>query len=379
MKKLILIICFLSSAGFGIEYSLRIKALGSDFAYLIPDYETDLYQFPNLYNRDNRFLGIVPKDQISIKLTTSRFGLMSQFWGESGISLYPYARTRKYYRLTLNDLWLWDARKLLPSFMNDVWNITNDVYWDKNQYDELDYTQNSIHYLFGIPASDKIGKYFDFYGFVVTGFHSNQFQDNGIKYDKLLLVVSAKFGISYRNSWSENDFISGYLEIGGPVTNTEIDDLGWPFMSWKVPDNSIFLSYFLNTLKSKIGLARAIPIADRSFFAFGIRNHLQYQRMMEQDNLYLLTDIRDIFSLPLAIEYRINAISIRLGADFTCSALKRTSQFHDDYILNNSNLQLGWSTSCGLGWRISPKFNVDFYQSGISLGYGFYICLKYIF
>jgi hypothetical protein len=363
--------------GYGIEYSLRIKALGPDFAYLIPDYETDLYQFPNLYNRDNRFIGIVPKDQFSIKLTTSRFGLLSQFWGESRISLYP--RVFKYYRLTLNDLWLWDARKLLPSFMNDVWNITNDLYWDKAQYNGFDCTQNSIHYLFGIPASDNIGKYFDFYGFVVTGFHSDQFQNNEIKNDRLLLIVSGKLGISYRNSWADNDFISGYLEIGGPVTNTEIDDLGWSFMSEKVPDNSVFLSYFLNTFNSKIGLARAVPITSQSFFAFGIRNQLRYQRMMEQDNFYLLTDIRNISSLPLAIEYQINAISIRLGADFTCSALKRMSQFHDVYILNNSNLQLGWATSCGLGWRISPKFNVDFYQYGISLGYGFNICLKYIF
>jgi len=48
MVKLTVFFFLFVRLSYGIEYSLRIKALGTDFAYLVPDYETDLYQNPQL-------------------------------------------------------------------------------------------------------------------------------------------------------------------------------------------------------------------------------------------------------------------------------------------------------------------------------------------
>ncbi|GAI26330.1 unnamed protein product, partial [marine sediment metagenome] len=51
MNRLLIILLVIICFAHAIEFSQRIQALGTDFAYLIPDYETDLYRNPQLLDR----------------------------------------------------------------------------------------------------------------------------------------------------------------------------------------------------------------------------------------------------------------------------------------------------------------------------------------
>jgi hypothetical protein len=386
MKKILFLACLIFiSTGFGIEYSLRIKALGPDFAYLIPDYETDLYRDPNLYTRDNKFLGITPGVPLTLKLLTSRFGYMGKYDGHYYYyNDIPYYSTRNMV-ISLTDLWMWDARKMLPGLFSDVWNFTDDLYFSR--YEDKTYyfdTTTILQYLFGIPSSASIGKYFKYYDFLTTGIYLNKLDNDyvGRHDDQSLLIFSGKLGLSYRSSYAdnENSFFSAYLEIGGPVTNSEINSLPWTVMSNMLSPNDVQLSYFLRTIISRIAVVKGLPINENGYVAVGFRDQYLYQNFSKADTNICLTGICNSLSAPLAIEYRVNMVTVRLGTIINYNYSKLLREQINSALYSKIEHQLSWSSTCGIGWRLGQKFDLDLYKKGISLYYNdIEMCLKFLF
>jgi len=387
MKKYVFIVCCLFlRMGFGIEYSLRIKALGPDFAYLIPDYETDLYRYTDMYTRDNKFVEVIPGVPFTVKLLTSRFGLMGEYNVNYDFYYSPTNYWEKNYWFTINDLWMWDARKLLPGFLGDVWNVTNDVYWYDDKIIRLpSYSKNhltKLQYILGIPGSGNIGKYFKHYGVAACGLYLNKYNYNDytVYLDQRLLFVSGKAGISYRRFRSDNDFVSAYIEISGPVTNAEVDALPWPVFSYMLSDIDSRISNFLQTLIARTAFVKGIPINEQSFVAFGIRNQYLCQHIDQADTNLTLTGMNNILSFPLAVEYRINAVAIRLGTHINYNISEHQEEQNNSNVRHWIDQELDWTSSCGIGWRLGSKFNFDLYKEGISLqGNDIEICFKFIF
>jgi len=387
MKKVVILVgCIMLTTGFSIEYSLRIKALGPDFAYLIPDYETDLYRDPNLYTRDNKFLAVFPGVPFSLKLLTSRFGLMGRY-----DYIYNYDdETSEYWSkvigLSLRDLWMWDARKLLPSFLGDVWNFTDDLYWYNSRYIDIGAPQNYEHrvneikYIFGIPGSDSWGSSFRYYGYVGLGVYHylDSWSNNVWHQDQTLVFTAGRAGVSYRSAPTENNFASGYIEFGSPTTIEEIDVLPWPVLDYLLEDEDAQMLNFLNTLISRLAFVKGIPVNDQSFVAVGFCDQFLFQRFNEAYTGVKLTGLGNTLSFPLGIEYRINAVAVRMG-----TAVKHiyteTSEEPFLSIQHRIDHKLTYASYCGVGWIPGPNFAIDLYKKGISLDGSMEISLKFLF
>ena len=76
MNKYLVVLLAFASLCFAMQYSLRIQALGTDFAYLIPDYETDLYHNPNLMGEKLNGISYEPglSAPVTMRVLTKRFG-----------------------------------------------------------------------------------------------------------------------------------------------------------------------------------------------------------------------------------------------------------------------------------------------------------------
>jgi hypothetical protein len=155
IAKKSLVFLVLVCLGYTIEYSVRIKALGTDFAYLIPDYETDLYQNPQLLGTQLAGISFEPdlNEPVTARILFKRFGVCGSCWGSySDHQSSAYTTTNKH--LYINDLWMLDLRGKVWKFLaDDVWHWYNDGdYYEWHQvHDSLDYDSvRTIKYLFGV-------------------------------------------------------------------------------------------------------------------------------------------------------------------------------------------------------------------------------------
>jgi hypothetical protein len=194
-----------------------------------------------------------------------------------------------------------------------------------------------------------------------------------------MLLVVAKTGVSFRYCRSENDFISAYIETGSPVSIAEIDSLPWSIMSDMIPNHTTEMPYFLKPMISRIAFVKGIPISNQSFVAVGFREQFKYQRFDEVDTNIILSAVVNTTSLPLAVEYRVNTLAIRLGTDVIYDILDRTGRQDDRKLFRWIDHSITWSSTCGVGWIPSPNFAIDLYKKGISLDGGLEISLKFLF
>jgi hypothetical protein len=371
---------------FGIEPSLRIKALGLDFAFLIPDYETDLYLDPNIYSKENRLAGISYEhdntNPITVRFLTSRFGWIGQYWGNYDYSNDNIRRIIETLSFSARDLWIWDARKLLPSFLGDIWNLSNDLSLNKFNYNSYPYYDSigSIKYILGIPGSNRIGKWFKLYMNLAVGYYRNySIQYHQPRLDQSLLIYSGKAGIGYRYLRQDNDFISGYIEIAGPTTTAEIDALPIP-ITYMLNDNDFDLTYFLNTIITRIALVKAFPLNERSFVAIGFHDQFLSQGLAEADTNITRSDANNTLKMPIALEYKVGQVAIRLGSVVRYSLRFGKIRQNDTILRYDINQNLSWSKSFGIGWQPNLRFSIDLINNGdlsSVLGWGIY--LKYCY
>lgn len=396
MKKIIITIVLFMSVSYGIEYSLRIKALGTDFAYLIPDYETDLYLDPEMLG-EKRLAGFSLQEgslPLTVRLFTRRFGWCGQYWGRytEHEDLFSGSK-KKSYSVTMKDFWMLDLRGKFWKFLtDDVWNIYNDgkytCHYDYRDPLYFDSTR-TIEYLFGISGSWQIGDNFKIITTSRVGvYYIDQiyvYYNDFVSYDKLLFPFSAVFGIHYRKTKTPNDFTSCYLLTGGPTTIADIDNL--PFSIWShVNDGEIQYTFFARTWTIKIGFAKGIGIKDNGMFIFGLRDTFLLQNTIDIEDVTNNRGLRNVLSIPVGFEYSVNSITFRIGThiDYTykgdkiwdywnySDTLRAYEEFNDH--------RLNWGYSFGLQWKVSEDFYVDMYNNNyISSIEKWALYLKYMY
>ena len=140
MKRLLMLILTLCCFAAALDYSHRTRALGTDFASLIPDYETDLYRNPYLLDRGVAGIsfepshiyiyrmyqrGYIPVQQtpLTLRLMTARLGLMGKYWVNYSHGLEPreYGWSSSTYKaFRINDLWMHRVGKAVVNLYNDL-------------------------------------------------------------------------------------------------------------------------------------------------------------------------------------------------------------------------------------------------------------------
>ncbi len=396
MRKVVIAFSILISISYGIEYSLRIKALGTDFAYLIPDYETDLYLDSEILGAQS-LAGFSLEDgpqPLTLRLFTKRFAWCGQYWGRYSEDQDSFSnRYGKSYSIAIKDFWMLDLNGKFWKFLTDeVWNMYNDCnyayihnYWDAWHFD----TTRSIEYLFGVSGSRRIGDYFK----IITNYRMGVYYTDQINvygsdisaFEKLLLPVSGIIGIHYQKATKPNDFTSFYLLTGGPTTTVDIDNL--PFSIWShVDDGEILFTWFARTWIVKAGFAKGINIDDNGMFVIGLRDTFLLQSTFDIEDVTNNRGLRNVLSLPVGFEYNVNNIVLRIGTHIDYAYTEDKIWDYWNYadtlrVYEKHNKQrLNWGYSFGLQWRVSDNFYIDMYNNNcISALDEWAIYLKYRF
>jgi len=356
----------------GIEYSLRIKALGTDFAYLIPDYETDLYQNPQLLGEKLTGVSIESglNEPLTMRFLFKRFGLCGKYWGSY------YSEKDAYYGLTnsthiyINDLWLLDLRGKIWKFLADeVWNWYNDLFYNvyDRYYNSYDYHYDRIvKYLFSANGANRLHRLISLQyrtcGGVLHHYEQHKYYSNEFWYEHRLVLISGKIGVFYRNVDATNHFTSWYVEISGPVSASEIDTLPYSLFS-DLYYSDFRVSYFAKTFIGKIGWAKAIPIDNNCFVAIGFREYFLLQRTDRGDTNIELRGIRNILSLPIAMEHVIGKITLRIGTKLFYTVDNNKEWNSDSTLVYTNEHKLNFDYSFGLSWQPDEHWTIDLYNN----------------
>jgi len=378
MKKVLTVVfaffCLVNASGL----SLRVKALGSDFANLIPDYETDLYRNPQSLSTNIvgiaydpfvvydffRFYApmIVHQAPIALTVTTRGFGMTGKYWMNYSHELEPYENTWESFttqEYRIEDLWMFRVGEVVLNIYNDLdyskinnTNAANSRFIDKN-FEYIVKTQYSHQIKKRLNLDLKLG----------LGFYNNKWEtDFYTIYDQCINIALARLGLYCRNISSVNDFTSWYLDIGSPISNAEIDSLPFSVYSALLDDETAFM-WFAKTLVARLGFAKALPIANRGFLAIGVKNALLFQNTETASEELNLRGIENTLSVPIAAEYIVNTVSLRFGASFSYHFQNLRQAENNSVYTHDIVHGLDYGYSFGLGWQPHKKFAIDIYNN----------------
>jgi len=373
MNKYLVALLTLASLCFAVQYSLRIRSLGTDFAYLIPDYETDLYNDPSLMGEKLNGISYEPglSTPLTMRVLTKRFGWFGNYWAKykdnkSNLSWYPNTTS-----ISANDLWLLDLRGKFWKFLtDDVWNLYNDGSYNETRYfsQPNDYdTTRTMKYLIGATGPHSMGTNFKLISKVCGGFY--EYYRNRSDYgdvDQQLWIYTGRVGIYYRKASTDN-FTSLYLMAGGPVTTEDIDNLPYPVFS-HLSDDEIQQTFFAKTLVTQLGWAKGIAVNDNGFVAIGLRDVLLYQRTNTADTSFTfpnkeLCGLRNTLAFPIALEYQVNNVALRIGTRFYYTFKGDREWNSDSTLVRYNEHNLGFGYTWGISWYLNDNFAIDLYNA----------------
>jgi hypothetical protein len=397
MKTIIMYTLTLACFVHGFEFSHRIRALGTDFANLIPDYETDLYRNPQLlesslaavsyeptlayYYRPYGYYPIYTNyAPLNLALLTGRFGVTGQYWFDYSYDLEPIENSwasSTYQAYRIQDLWLSRIKNL-------VVNIYNDLDYSKIEYLASTNSQTEdrkLEYIIKGQVSMQIRKRLSLDLKLGLGVFQNVTETNEYDtYNKMLTIGLARLGLYGRHISHANDFTSWYLEIGSPLTNTEMDALPYSVYS-RVANNESEFVLFANTVISRFGAAKTVPIGDRGFLAIGFTDAFLMQETEEHGDLGIqfLKGVVNTMSIPAAVEYPVNTISLRFGTKISYT-FKNLREFRWTVDTQNLMHTLTYDFSFGIGWQPVKRLVIDLYNDRYLSNLEYWaIYLKYIF
>lgn len=360
MKQLLIGIMFLVCLVNGLQYSTRIKALGTDFAWLIPDYETDLYQNPQIFNK--KMLGIAydvtSAQPLSIALSSNRIGVHAKYWLEYEYELEPSYfgwQSITDYSLYFQDLWMLRVK-------DEIWNLFNDGIINRYEWQNAqsynNYVIKGLEYFIGSQTSFNIGK-MNINLKIAAGFYERfEQQDLSEIYSQRVGIPSGRIGLFYTSVFQPNRFTSWFVDFGGPITTDEIRSLPYSIYL-DLRDHERELKYFANAFTTRIGWAKALPIADRSFAVIGLRNDFLYQSTRDFSTGNDLQAFTNSFRIPLAIEYLINKVYLRFGTKFFYNYKDLRESTDTGLVNEHISHSLNYSYSFGLGWQPNQYLSID--------------------
>ncbi len=381
MNRLLIILLVIICFAHAIEYSHRIQALGTDFAYLVPDYETDLYRNPQLLTQ--KLAGISydanSSEPLTLIFSSNRFGIYGKYWPSYSYKListengWTGLKSSTFY---VEDLWMLKIK-------NEVWNIYNEGYFSRDEYftsDGYNSLTKMFEYIIKAQTSYNIGKSFNIDIKAAAGFYERISQTDYYDiYNQRVGLLTGRIGLFYRNNPLENKFTSWFIDLGGPITTSEIRALPYSIYA-DMYEYERKLKYFANTFISRISWAKGLPINDKSFVVIGWHDDFLYQRAEQTDTNITLCGIRNTLSFPLAVECVINKFSLRFGTKlcYEYEYLKESS--NTAIVSQDISHQINYDYSFGLGWQPNEHFVIDLYNnSDLANLRNWSIYLKYLF
>ena len=376
-----------------VEYSHRIQALGADLAHLVPDYETDLYRNPQLLDRTLAGISYTPgytymylthpyhitvnQKPVSLKLTTRNIGINGQYWFYYGHGLEPetfgwLGSTFQAYRI--QDLWMSRINKT-------VINIYNDLDYSKIEYIDAanaTSTERDLEYIIRTQTAFRVRKNLTLDLKVGFGFFEHKSEMSSYSfYDQRVNLGLARVGLFCRNITAANDFTSWYLDIGSPLSNSEIDSLPYSLYSSLLEDERVF-SLAAKTLVWRLGVARAVPATRNGMFIIGAKNSLLVQSTGDVAAQTGLRGIKNRISLPVGMEHFIHTVTLRFGARLYYDFEHLREANEDFTFVQNIMHTLNYDYSFGFGWKPHKKLKLDLYNTGnLSSLYNWGLYIKY--
>jgi len=361
-------------------------ALGIDLAHLVPDYETDLYQNPQILDRTIAGISHKPglgysyrispytpvyifPTPISLKLMTENLGMMGEYWFDYRHDLEPESygwlgSTFQGYRI--QDLWMYRIEKF-------VFNIYNDLDYKKVEYvtpANIRSIERDLEYIIRTQAAFTVRKNLILDLKVGLGCykHKSEMSDYAF-YDQRVNLGLARIGLFCRKITAANDFTSWYFDIGSPLSNTEIDAMPFSLYSSVLENERVFM-LAAKTLVWRLGIARSIPVTRTGMFVIGLKNAFLIQ---STDNVAAETGLRGIknrISLPIGL------FGTKFYYDF--KSLREANE--DSVAAQNISHNLNYEYSFGFGWKPLKRLTLDLYNTGnltFLANWGLYI--KYAF
>ncbi len=369
---MVLVLSFFLGLGMALEYSMRMQALGTEFAYLIPDYETDLYLNPNLLGEKLTSVTVEPRAllPLAFRALRSRFGYGGKMGGSSehyrDMSEHEWSETDVAYR----DFWFVDLRGCLPRFLaSDVWNIYNDAVfythydlWNTSAYDST----TKIEYLGVTKEATPLGENWNLIYQVGAGpYYYNKRAGGGQirdAYRQWILISSGRVGLYYRNAGYGDKLTSLYIDIGGPISRAEINSLPYSVYLSVPRESGTWPRVFARALTPRIGFASSISYGP-GFLALGVCDRVVLQKTENLQANWPLQAVENKLALLAALEWTFNRLFLRVGTAFAYEMSFRregkgsSMARYDDHRLSLRN-------SFGLGWRPADNLTIDLVNSG---------------
>ena len=371
IRKLLLLTFIIITINTARDLSCRMRALGDDFALLIPDYETDVFYNPIFLNKNlvGVYYNTMEETQIKLNFLYHSFGFYGMYWPSYYHYLEPQDdgwQTYTQFNDRLKSTFLFKIKTIGLSITPDIsryrvkeWNSTN--------YKNLSSWQN---FLGKSSVGIKINNKFFLFIEPALGFleELEQTQDINTK-DQRIIILSGRLNVLYRDIKEENRFVSANLEIGGPTSLSDIGGLPFNPFGYYGPFDKEILPFY-NYFQANSGFCLGLPVGDNLMITLGLREEYDLQivlpKVYTHDNIYLA--INNKVSSPIAIEYKLNRIALRCGAiffyNYSNSEYGNGSLFERVDSFQTKIHELGYSFTFGLGWQPKEKFKVDLKYSG---------------
>jgi hypothetical protein len=342
------------------DTSIRIKALGFDFAGVLQDLQTDIEVRNPVYLEGYRAVTFFHKGYYSswsmplnFSWFDTHFGLAIRYGSHYYNNTNATNLRDQFYRFNLSGFWSKANFGLQYDFFIDDQSLDYVTSTTARRNENFTFNTITLGYqpvnLTGFDFRCRLGLgYFDStYSEFIGGQLTPTAKIN-------FFIPSCQVGLSYEKAVFEKSSLNFLVDLGGPASSFEVKSLPVPFQS-TVKRNSQSepskLDFFANSLSTRVAGAISFQPDASYLVALGV-NNLWTGVKTKQENQ--TTAWVYILSLPLAIEWKPNEnIAIRGGV-------------RAEYYYQYSKQQLSQTTSYwsrfqnfGLGFRLFQDWYLD--------------------
>jgi hypothetical protein len=391
IRILLLVSLILISFSNARDLSCRMRAMGDDFALLIPDYETDVLYNPIFMTQSlfGVYFNTNEETPIKINFIYQPFGFYGFYWPNHIYHRAPSNNNDWYAYSKLND-------RFKITFLMKIkavgFSVTPDIsrerikYWGSTVFTERNIKQNFLcKSSVGLKLNNKFFLFVEPTLGFLEEFEKTEYTHT-IPGHRIIYIFSGRLNALYRNIKEENRFISANLEIGGPTSLSDIEKLPISPFAYFDSSDTVILPFY-NSFQANSGFCLGLPIDEKLMIAFGLKEKFDFQVVFHtrpyQQIIYLA--INNKISYPITIEYKLNRIALRCGTNFfyNYSSLESGygSYFEREISSQTRKHDLGYGFTFGLGWYPKEKLTIDlnYIGSGNILGLdNWSIYLKYL-
>jgi hypothetical protein len=353
--------CSLNGLDWYYDTSIRIEALGIDFAGVLADRQTDIDIRNPAYLEGYKAIIVTRKGYnyslwsgpLNLYLFYNHFGLMFRHRGHYFLNTDPTYPKNQLYQFNLSGYWTNSGFGLQYDFYMDDQKLEYITSTATTQKENFTFHNLTIGYRprnhnnLDLRCRLSLGSYdsvaLEFIGSQLAPVRQTEF-----------LIPSAQIGLSYERSFSEKNSFCLLIDLGGPASGFEAKRLPTPFQS-TIERNEYGepkqFAFFANSFSSRVAGTFSFYPDKSILFALGVNNFWSGAKIRggNPGSVWFNTLV-----LPLAFEWQSNeVIAIRAGirALYYYHYLKQ-----EKTVINSYWLQ---SQSFGLGFKLYPSWYLD--------------------